>query len=131
MNIQERTFLMVKAGGVQCGLMGEMVELHVSKQGTPQSALHRAVHQTLLPYPNPIHDLCTCRRHGLRRQRCRRMVGEINAQGSARGTIHCDFALDIGVNVVQASDSVNRANRKIRLWYKREELVDYTPFVDD
>jgi nucleoside-diphosphate kinase len=52
------------------------------------------------------------------------MLGATNPLESAPGTIRGDFAVDVGRNVCHGSDSVESADREIKLWFP-EGLVDY------
>lgn len=56
----------------------------------------------------------------------RTILGATNPQNSAPGTIRGDFAIDMGRNVCHGSDSVESAEREIALWFKPEELVNWT-----
>ena len=55
----------------------------------------------------------------------RQMLGETDPAKSLPGTIRGDYCIDIGRNIVHGSDSVETANREIKLWFKDEELVDW------
>ena len=54
------------------------------------------------------------------------MLGETNPADSAKGTLRGDYAIDIGRNIVHGSDSVVSANKEIALWFKPEELVNWS-----
>ncbi|MDD5419886.1 MAG: nucleoside-diphosphate kinase, partial [Methanomicrobiaceae archaeon] len=56
----------------------------------------------------------------------RKMVGATNPAAAEPGTIRGDLALDIGRNVIHASDSPESAKREIGIHFSPEELVDYT-----
>ncbi|XP_062514096.1 nucleoside diphosphate kinase-like [Corticium candelabrum] len=60
----------------------------------------------------------------------RRMLGETDPANSSPGTIRGDFAIDLGRNMVHASDSVETAKREIKLWFKDEELFDWERAVE-
>lgn len=49
------------------------------------------------------------------------MLGETNPADSKPGTIHGDFCIQVGRNIIHCSDSVKSAEREISLWFK--ELV--------
>lgn len=55
----------------------------------------------------------------------RTLVGATNPSEAAPGTIRGDFGLDIGRNIIHASDSVESANREIGIHFDAEELVAY------
>ena len=57
----------------------------------------------------------------------RAMVGETDPAESAPGTIRGDFGLDLGHNVIHASDHEDEGanEREIDLFFEAAELVDY------
>jgi len=56
----------------------------------------------------------------------RDMIGATNPAGAASGTIRGDLALEIGMNVIHGSDSVETAAREIAIHFRPEELASYT-----
>ncbi len=56
----------------------------------------------------------------------RRMMGKTNSPEAEPGTIRGDFGLTIGRNLIHGSDSAASAKREIDLFFKREELLEYT-----
>ena len=59
---------------------------------------------------------------------CRLMIGETNPLVSNPGTIRGDLAVEVGRNVIHGSDSVESAEREIKLWFGGEEnLIDWEP----
>jgi nucleoside-diphosphate kinase len=55
----------------------------------------------------------------------RTLIGATNPAEAAPGTIRGDFAMDIGRNVIHASDSSESARREIALHFKEHELCSY------
>jgi nucleoside-diphosphate kinase len=55
----------------------------------------------------------------------RSMLGATNPQNSAPGTIRGDFAVDMGRNVIHASDSPESAKREISLYFDNSEIATY------
>ena len=55
----------------------------------------------------------------------RSMVGATKPKDSAPGTIRGDFAVDMGRNVIHASDSPESAKREISLYFNTSEIVTY------
>ncbi|MCK9151755.1 nucleoside-diphosphate kinase [Methanobacterium alcaliphilum] len=55
----------------------------------------------------------------------RKMVGATNPKEADLGTIRGDFALDMGRNIIHASDSPDSAKREISLFFKESEICDY------
>jgi len=56
----------------------------------------------------------------------RKMMGKTNSAEAETGTIRGDFALTIGRNIIHGSDSIESAKREIALFFKLEELQNYT-----
>ncbi|KAK9362329.1 nucleoside diphosphate kinase [Lipomyces starkeyi] len=57
------------------------------------------------------------------------LLGATNPLAAGPGTIRGDFAIDVGRNVCHGSDSVESAKKEIGLWFKKDELVSYTPTI--
>eukprot|EP00695_Tsukubamonas_globosa_P002604 TRINITY_DN377_c0_g1_i3.p1 TRINITY_DN377_c0_g1~~TRINITY_DN377_c0_g1_i3.p1 ORF type:complete len:235 (+),score=134.56 TRINITY_DN377_c0_g1_i3:69-707(+) len=57
----------------------------------------------------------------------RMMIGVTNPLASAPGTIRGDYAIDVGRNIIHGSDSLASAEREIALWFKPEEIANWTP----
>ena len=55
------------------------------------------------------------------------MLGETNPAASLPGTIRGDYAVQVGRNICHGSDSVESAEKEIKLWFKDEELTKYDP----
>ncbi|CAD7679241.1 unnamed protein product [Nyctereutes procyonoides] len=53
------------------------------------------------------------------------MFRETNSADSKPGTIHGDFCIQVGRNIIHGSDSVESAEKEIGLWFQPEELVEY------
>ena len=56
----------------------------------------------------------------------RTMLGATNGAAAAPGTIRGDYSISKQNNLVHGSDSAESAEREIALWFRPEELVDYT-----
>ena len=56
----------------------------------------------------------------------RNLLGATDGAVAAPGTIRGDFALSKQFNLVHGSDSPESAAREIALWFRPEELVDYS-----
>lgn len=55
----------------------------------------------------------------------RKMVGATNPKEAEIGTIRGDYAIDLGRNVIHASDSEESAAREINLFFDESEFCDY------
>ena len=56
----------------------------------------------------------------------RQTMGATRPWEAAPGTIRHDFALEVGRNLTHASDSVENGMAEVALWFKAEELVDWS-----
>ena len=56
----------------------------------------------------------------------RTTMGATNPAEAGPGTIRGDFALSVQNNLVHGSDSAENAATEIALWFKPEELVNFT-----
>jgi nucleoside-diphosphate kinase len=56
----------------------------------------------------------------------RKIVGATNPKEADLGTIRGDFAIDMGRNVIHASDSSKSAEREISLFFNDNEICDYS-----
>ena len=139
----EQTYLMVKPDGVQRGLCGEILS-RFEKKGLKIVGLkfmliskevaenHYGEHKgkpffpSLISYitSGPVFAMVWEGENAV--QVCRNMMGKTNPQDSAPGTIRGDYAMVTGCNIIHGSDSVESAKREISIFFKPEELVDYT-----
>ncbi len=138
----ERTFVMVKPDGVQRGLVGEIIR-RLERKGLKIVAMkmlkidedlakeHYAEHRekpffkNLVEYitSGPVVAMVVEGKEAVRV--VRNLVGATNPVEANPGTIRGDFGLDIGRNVVHASDSIESAKREISLFFKPEEILEY------
>lgn len=138
----ERTFVMVKPDGVQRGLVGEVVS-RIERKGLklvamkmlwidkPLAENHYAEHKekpffsNLVDYitSGPVVAMVVEGRNAIKV--VRNLVGATNPVEAAVGTIRGDFGLDVGRNIVHASDSPQSAEREISLFFKEEEIMNY------
>ena len=139
----EKTYLMVKPDGVQRGLVGEIVS-RFEKKGLKLVAAklmiipkevaetHYGEHRgkpffpSLISYitSGPVFAMVWEGENAV--QVCRNMMGKTNPQDSAPGTIRGDYCMVTGLNIIHGSDSPESAAREIGIFFKPEELVDYT-----
>jgi nucleoside-diphosphate kinase len=55
----------------------------------------------------------------------RLMVGATDGRKAQPGTIRGDFALSIAENVIHASDSPERAEYEIKVFFRDDEIIDW------
>ncbi len=63
-------------------------------------------------------------------QMVRNTVGATNPSNAAAGTIRGDFAVEIGRNLIHASDSPENGEAEVKLFFQTEELVDWERSTD-
>ncbi|WP_422926247.1 nucleoside-diphosphate kinase [Singulisphaera sp. PoT] len=56
----------------------------------------------------------------------RTLLGATNGTAAAPGTIRGDFSISKQNNLLHGSDSPESAEREIALWFRPEEIVDYS-----
>jgi nucleoside-diphosphate kinase len=56
----------------------------------------------------------------------RSMMGATDGAKSPPGTIRGDFGISVQNNLIHGSDSPENAQTEIALWFKPEELLNYT-----
>lgn len=56
----------------------------------------------------------------------RKLIGATDPQKSEPGTIRGDLAVVVGRNIIHGSDGPETAKDEIKLWFKPEDLVNYT-----
>ncbi len=138
----DRTFVMVKPDGVQRGLVGDIVS-RFERRGLKVAGLkmltvseelakrHYAEHAAKPFFPNlvsfirsgPVVAMVIEGKDAV--PVVRSMVGATNPASSSPGTIRGDFALDMGRNVIHASDSPDSAKREISLYFDSSEIAAY------
>jgi nucleoside-diphosphate kinase len=143
----ERTLVIVKPDGVQRGLVGPILSrlearglklsglkfLQVSQQLAEQhyaEHLGKPFYEGLLQYITSGPVAVACFEGTSAVQMVRNTVGATNPLNSAPGTIRGDFALDIGRNLIHASDAPATADRELALWFAADELVSWERSTD-
>jgi nucleoside-diphosphate kinase len=143
----ERTLIIVKPEGVQRGLIGKVVNRFEERglkfiglklmQITPELAeKHYGVHKGKPFYPGLVQHITSSPvvvgvLEGPKAiSVVRNTMGATNPVEATPGTIRGDYALEIGFNIVHGSDGPETATFEINLFFKPEELVDYTLATD-
>ena len=144
MSERERTFVMVKPDGVQRGLIGEIVSrfedrglklvagkfMQIDRELAEE---HYGEHEGK-PFFEGLVDFITSGpvfamvwEGGDAVRQVRHMMGETDPAESPAGTIRGDLGLDLGRNVIHASDHEDPGSneREIDLFFDEEELLDY------
>ena len=56
----------------------------------------------------------------------RKIAGATSPKEALPGTIRGDFAADVEHNLIHTSDSEENAEREINLFFKKEEIINYS-----
>ena len=142
----ERTFIILKPDAVQRGLIGEIISrferrglkvvamkmIHVSQELASE---HYAVHKerpfygSLISYitSSPVVAMVVEGTNAI--TIVRNTVGATNPAEAAPGTVRADFGLEIGRNLVHASDGPDTAKTESALWFG-EDLIDWDRNTD-
>jgi nucleoside-diphosphate kinase len=143
----QRTLVIVKPDGVQRGLVGpiltrlearglKLVGLKLVQVSQDLAARHYAEHEGkpfyagLLQYITSAPVVVACVEGTSAVQMVRNAVGATNPLNAAPGTIRGDLALNIGRNLIHASDAPETADRELTLWFSSDELVTYKRDLD-
>ncbi len=138
----DRTFVMIKPDAVQRGLVGEIlhrferrgmkiVAMKMVKINDDMAATHYAEHQgkkfyeRLMRYitSGPVIVLVVEALDAV--QQVRRMVGSTLPSEAEVGTIRADYAQELPLNIIHASDSTSSAQKEIELYFSEDEVLDY------
>ncbi|SRR5579883_568334 len=143
----ERTLIIVKPDGVQRGLIGEvlgrferrglrLVGLKLMTISRDLAERHYSVHQGK-PFYAGLVDYITSGPvvvgvlEGPRAVAVTRVtVGATNPAEAAPGTIRGDLGLEIGFNIIHASDSPENGAHEVALFFEESELVSYSRDID-
>ncbi len=139
----ERTLIIVKPEGVQRGLIGniltrfeqrglKIIGLKLIQITSELAEQHYGVHKGKPFYEGLVKHIASGPvvvgvLEGPRAiSIVRTTMGATNAAEALPGTIRGDYALEIGFNIIHGSDGPETAVQEINLFFKPEELVEYT-----
>jgi nucleoside diphosphate kinase (EC 2.7.4.6) len=142
----ERTFIAIKPDGVQRGLTGEIIRRFETKGFTlvglkflqPSRELaeqHYAVHKERPFFPGLVDFITSGPVVAMVWEgdgviaAARKLIGATNPLNAEPGTIRGDLGANIGRNIIHGSDAPETAEYEIGLWFKPEELVNWTPTI--
>jgi len=143
----QRTLVIIKPDGVQRGLVGpiltrlearglKLVGLKLVQVSAELAARHYAEHEGkpfypgLLQYITSAPVVVACVEGTSAVPMVRNAVGATNPLNAAPGTVRGDLALDIGRNLIHASDALETADRELKLWFNDSELLTYARETD-
>nr|AFK43052.1 unknown [Lotus japonicus] len=139
----ERTFIAIKPDGVQRGLISEIIsrferkgfKLVGIKVLIPSKEFAQKHYHDLKERPF-FNGLCEFLSSGPVIAMVwegegvitygRKLIGATDPQKSQPGTIRGDLAVVVGRNIIHGSDGPETAKDEIKLWFKPEELVNFT-----
>jgi len=140
---KERTFVIIKPDAVQRGLIGKIITrfeekgikivamklVSVSKELAEN---HYGIHKgkpffdSTVKYITSSPVVAIILEGNNTIEMVRGMMGKTNPQKADMGTIRGDYGQFIGRNIIHGSDSSKNAKFEINLWFKPEEISDYT-----
>lgn len=143
----ERTLVLVKPDALQRGLAGEIigrlerrglriVGMKLMRIDEGLAKRHYAEHEGkpffagLVEYITSAPVVAIVFEGTSAVQAVRGSVGSTNPAEAAPGSIRADFGLERGRNLVHASDSPASGERESALFFKPEELVDWSRDTD-
>ena len=144
----ERTLIIIKPDAVQRQLVGKIVSRFEDKglkivaakfMQIPQETArkHYAVHEGKPFFEGVVNYLASSpvmvmvlQAEGVIAM-SRKLMGETFGNEATPGTIRGDFGACRGYNLVHGSDSPESADYEIPLYFKPDEIVDYTLVAED
>lgn len=143
----ERTLVLIKPDGVQRQLVGEVIT-RMERRGLKIVAMkmvqvsdelahrHYSVHEgkpffePLLKYitSSPVVAMVLEAPNAI--EVVRKTVGATNPSKAEPGTIRADFGLEMGRNLIHASDGPETAAFEIPLWFSEDEIVGYDRAIE-
>ncbi len=144
----EKTFVLVKPDGVMKGLSGEIIR-RLEQRGlrllackfllVPEELAkkHYAVHADKPFYPGLIDYITSAPVMAMVWQgpnaiaAVRQTMGATDPIKAAPGTIRHDYAMLISRNLTHASNSIENALHEIDLWFKPNEIYEWTRCDDE
>ncbi|XP_024920631.1 nucleoside diphosphate kinase, mitochondrial [Cynoglossus semilaevis] len=141
-DLTEQTLIAVKPDGVQRRLVGKIIQrfeqrgfklvgLKMMRVSDDLLAQHYCELRAKPFYPSVLQYMTSgpvvvmvWEGHNVV-QTSRSMVGLTNPVDASPGTVRGDYGTHVSRNVVHASDSLEGAQREIKLWFQGEDLVTW------
>lgn len=138
----EKTFAMIKPGGIQRNLVGEVIK-RIEQKGLKICALkminvtkeqayqHYDVHQDK-PFfdklvksitSSPVIVMVIEGKHAV--EITRALAGATDPIKAEPGTIRGDFSSDMTFNIIHTADAIERAKYEIAIYFDEKEILDY------
>jgi nucleoside-diphosphate kinase len=145
--LTERTLVLVKPDGVQRSLIGEIVArferrgmrlagMKLLRMDTAMARRHYAEHAEKPFFADLVGFITSGPLVAMVLEApgavaaVRQMMGATAPAASPPGTIRGDLGLTIGMNLVHGSDSVDRAEQEIALFFQPDEILEYSRDVE-
>jgi nucleoside-diphosphate kinase len=143
----ERTLVLIKPDAMQRGLAGEILS-RLERRGLRIAALkllqvdralaerHYGEHAGKPFYEGLVSYITACPIVAAvfegtgAVEAVRSSVGATNPRTAGPGTIRGDYGLEIGRNLIHASDGLESAERETNLFFQPSELISYERAVD-
>jgi nucleoside-diphosphate kinase len=143
----EKTLVLVKPDGVQRGLVGEVIS-RLERRGLRLAAArfmsvsqelaetHYAIHKGKPFYEGLIRYITSAPVMAMVWEgpnavaAVRQTMGATRPTEAAPGSLRHDFALEVGRNLTHASDTVENGEKEVALWFRQEELVEWSREAD-
>ena len=143
----ERTLVLLKPDAIQRGLVGEVISrlesrglkivaMKMLRMDEGMAARHYEAHvgkpffEGLVDFITSAPLIAMVLQGKGAVDMTRRTMGSTNPLDATPGTIRGDLAIDIGRNLIHGSDSLETAQREIRLFFSAREIVDYPREVE-
>jgi nucleoside-diphosphate kinase len=143
----ERSLVLVKPDGVQRALIGEVISrlerrglrlvaakfMEVSRElADTHYAIHngKPFYDGLISYITSAPVMAMVWEGPNAVAAIRQTMGATRPTEAAPGSLRHDFALEVGRNLTHASDTVENGASEVNLWFRQEELVNWTREVD-
>ena len=143
----ERTLVLIKPDAMQRGLAGEIIArlerrglrivamrmLHMDEALARQ---HYTAHEGKAFFPGLIRYITSSPiiaavfEGNSAVEIVRQSMGATNPAQAAPGTIRADLGIDTGRNLVHGSDSLESAEKEIRLFFQEGEMFSYERSID-
>jgi nucleoside-diphosphate kinase len=143
----ERTLILIKPDGVQRAIVGDIVTrlertgmkvvgMKMMQMTNDLASKHykdhvgKGFYEGLVKFMTSSPLVAMAVEGPKATENCRKLMGKTFCTDAQPGTIRGDFGVSRGLNLVHGSDSPESAKRELELFFKPEELFEYTRSVD-
>lgn len=144
----EKTFVMIKPGGIQREYIGEIISrferkgvkiigMKLMRMTRDLAEKHYAEHKGKDFFDELIDTITAGPVVAMVMEGqniveiVRKMAGATRPIDALPGTIRGDYVLDVGQNVIHTSDSVISAEREIKIFFSENELLKYSLAIEE